>query len=81
MPEDQAPFLWGPEAPGAETAVRRPLQLSEDMAAFGPRPPSADEAAMSVEIDAIHDQLARDIPKLRREMDALLTRVRTPALA
>jgi hypothetical protein len=81
MPEDQAPLLGGHAAPGAESVARPPLPLSQDMAAFGPRPASGEDVAMSVDIDAIHDQLARDIPTLRREMDALLTRVRTPALA
>ena len=81
MPEDQA-HLWGhQEFPVAEYAPRGASQLAEGMVMFDLRPASADEVAMSVQIDEIHDQLARDIPKLQREMDELLIRLRRPGLA
>jgi hypothetical protein len=48
---------------------------------FDLRPPVSDKVSMSLAIDQIHDQLARDIPNLQREMDALLDRVRRPVLA
>ena len=81
MPEDQA-RLWGyQEVPVVEYAPRGPSQLAEGMVMFDLRPASADEVAMSVQIDEIHDQLARDIPILQREMDELLIRLRRPGLA
>jgi hypothetical protein len=82
MPENQAPSPWGhQELPVAEYAARGVSQFAEGMVMFDLRPASADEVAMSVQIDEIHDQLARDLPKLRREMDELLIRVRRPGLA
>ena len=82
MPESQAPSPWGhQELPVADYAARGASQLAEGMVMFDLRPASTDEVAMSVQIDAIHDQLARDIPKLQREMDDLLIRVRRPGLA
>jgi hypothetical protein len=55
-------------------------QLSEGVAMYDLRPPSDDDTTLSVEIDRIQDRLARDIPKLQREMDQLLIRVRRPGL-
>ena len=66
------------EFPVAENAPRGRHQLGEGMMMFDFRPASAEEVAMCVQIDEIHDQLARDIPKLQHEMDELLLHVRRP---
>ena len=66
------------EFPVTEHAPRDRYQLAEGMMMFDVRPASAEEVAMCVQIDEIHDQLARDIPKLQHEMDELLLRVRRP---
>ncbi|HEY4172794.1 MAG TPA: hypothetical protein VGM42_07170 [Rhodopila sp.] len=79
MPEPKAhDFAGNYEYPTAEDAPRRQYQLAEGMVMFDVRPASAEEVAMCVQIDEIHDQLARDIPKLQHEMDELLLRVRRP---
>ena len=68
------------EYPVMEDASRDGQQLGEGVMMFDVRPASAEEVAMCVQIDEIHNQLARDIPKLQHEMDELLLRVRRPGL-
>jgi hypothetical protein len=58
----------------------RPRQLAEHAAMYDVRPPVVDEAAMCAAIEAIQDQLARNIPNLQREMDEMLIRLRKPGL-
>jgi hypothetical protein len=67
--------------PTSDDLPRGAHQLAEGMVMFDLRPPSAEDVAMSAEIDEIHDRLARDIPKLQRDMNELLDRVRRPGLA
>jgi len=55
-------------------------QLGESMTLFDLRPPCAEDASVSAQIDDIHDQLARDIPLLQRDLNALLARARRPGL-
>lgn len=82
MPDHKAhDYMGGHEFPVAEHAPRGRHQLGEGMMMFDFRPASTEEVAMSVQIDEIHDQLARDIPKLQHEMDELLLRVRRPGPA
>ena len=68
------------EYPVMEDASRGGQQLGEGVMTFDFHPASAEEVAMCVQIDEIHNQLARDIPKLQHEMDELLLRVRRPGL-
>jgi len=82
MPEDNAAGYWANrDFPIAESPPRGAYQMAESMVMFDLRPASADEVAMSAQIDEIHDELARGIPTLQREMDELLLRVRRPGLA
>jgi hypothetical protein len=82
MPDHKAhDHTGGREFPIVEQAPRGEYQLGEGMMMFDLRPASAEEVAMSVQIDEIHNQLARDIPKLQHEMDELLLRARRPGLA
>lgn len=82
MPEDKRGGRSGNYPfPTSDDLPRGAYQLAEGMVMFDLRPASAEEVAMSAEIDEIHDQLARDIPKLQRDMNELLDRVRRPGLA
>jgi hypothetical protein len=79
MPDHKAhDHVGGYEYPVVEDALRGGHQLGEGVMMFDFRPASAEEVAMCVQIDEIHNQLARDIPKLQHEMDELLLRVRRP---
>jgi len=81
MPKDNAAGYWANrDFPIAEDAPRGAHQMAESMVMFDLRPASAEEVAMSAQIDEIHDQLARGIPTLQREMAELLLRVRRPGL-
>lgn len=66
------------EYPVMEDAPGGGQQLGEGVMMVDFRPASAEEVAICAQIDEIHSQLARDIPKLQHEMDELLLRVRRP---
>jgi len=79
MPKAQA-HITNTAYPIAEDSPGGRYQLGESQTMFDLRPPSTEDLAMSAAIDDIHDQLARDLPTLQRDMTALLDRVRTSNL-
>ena len=64
--------------PIAEDAHPGRYQVADSASTFVHRSSSDAEADMLREIDAIQERLRVGIPQLHREMDALLSRVRTP---
>ena len=78
MPERQGPANF--EYPATGAAPRQYRQLAESMVMFDLRSAATDDASMSKQIDDIHNQLARDLPRLQRDMDSLLDRARRPGL-
>ena len=78
MSERQGPANF--EYPATDAAPRQHRQLAESMVMFDLRSAATDDASMSKQIDDIHNQLARDLPRLQRDMDSLLDRARRPGL-